>query len=61
MSLYVLCCRESWDKIPARIKQLPTQAAVAELFSQDERGWTALAVAATVAPLEVLESLLDLA
>jgi len=32
LSLHVLCIRESWDKVPARIKQLPPQDAVDELF-----------------------------
>jgi len=43
----------------ARIKQQRTQAAVAELFYQDEVGLTALAVAAIrEAPVEVLESMI---
>ena len=59
MSLYVLCCRESWDKIPARIKRLPTQATVDELFYQDEFGQTTFAIASfRTAPVEVLESML---
>ena len=45
----------------ARIKQLPTQAAVAELFYQNEIGDTALALASFYkAPVEVLESLIFL-
>ena len=62
MYLYVLSRRESWDKVLARIKQLPTQAAVTELFSKDELGDTSLACAATnEGPVEVLESMLSLA
>ena len=38
LSLHVLSLRESWNKVLARIKQLPVQAAVAELFDQDEFG-----------------------
>jgi len=59
LSLYVLCCRKSWDKVLARIKKLPTQAAIDELFSQDELGCTVLARASIhKAPVEVLESML---
>ena len=45
LALHVLCCRGSWSKVLARIKQLPTQTAVSELFSQDERGDTVVAAA----------------
>ena len=38
MYLYVLSRRESWDKVLARIKQLPPAAAVAELFGVDVWG-----------------------
>jgi len=44
LPLRVLCFRELWDKVVARIKQLPPAAAVAELFGVDELGWTALQV-----------------
>jgi len=43
----------------ARIKKLPTQVAVAELFSQEELGYTAFALASIhEAPVEVLESMI---
>ena len=42
LSPNVLCRRESWNKVLAHIKQLPTQATIDELFSQDEIGYTAL-------------------
>ena len=58
----MLCARKSWDEVIARIKKLPTQGAVAELFYQDELGVTAFADAsAHKAPVEVLESMLLLA
>ena len=62
LSLEVLCLRHSWNKVLARIKKLPTQAAISELFSQDESGATTFARAADeAASAEVLESLFDLA
>ena len=45
LSLFVLSCRQSWNKVLARIKKRSTQAAVDELFSQDEIGQTAFVVA----------------
>ena len=57
-SLLVLCLRE----LLARIKQRPTQAAVPELFHQNELGGTALAFASSYkAPVEVLETMINLA
>jgi len=53
LSLHVLCRRQSWNKVLARIKKLPTQAAVVELFSLDELGRTALYVAAEDGTVEV--------
>jgi len=62
LSLHVLCYRRSWNKVLAGMKQLPTQAVVDELLSQDERGCTALALASVnKAPVEVLESMIHLA
>jgi len=62
LSLRVLCVRKSWDELLARIKKLPTQAAVSELFSLNEFGSTAFALAAVrKAPVEVLQSMLLLA
>ena len=46
LSLQVLCNRSSWNKVLVRIKLLSTQAAVAELFSQNELAFTAVTVAA---------------
>jgi len=60
LSLHVLSNRDEWDKVIARINRLPTQATVDELFYQDELGETAFAVAALVAPVEVLENMLEL-
>jgi len=61
LSLDVLCYRESWDKVLARIKQLPTQATVDELFSLNELGVTAFTLASANDTLvAVLESMLDL-
>ena len=45
LSLHVLCHRESWNTVLARIKQLHTKATVAELVTQDERGHTAFVLA----------------
>ena len=54
-----MLCFRWWDKVLARIRQLPTQAAVAELFAQDELGETSFALAcAFKAPVEVLESII---
>ena len=62
LPLYVLCFRKSWNKVLARITQLPTQAAVAELFSQDEGGGNAFAlVCAYAAHVEVLERMFNAA
>jgi len=47
----------SATELLARIKQLPTQDTVAECFSLDELGVTAVAQAAAEAPVEVLESI----
>jgi len=61
LSLHALCFRRSWNKVLARIKQLPTQAAVAELFPQDELGGTAYGHAtANAAPVEGLGSMIVL-
>jgi len=55
----VLCWRQSWNKVLACIKVLLTQAAVAELFSQDEFRRIAFAIASgNEAPVEVLESMI---
>jgi len=56
--LNVFCWRESRNKVLTRIKQLPPQAAVAELFFQDELGDTAFVV--DEPPVEVLESMIIL-
>jgi len=61
LSLRVLCLRSSWSMVLVRIKHLPVKAAVAELFSLDEIGRSAFAIASVeAAPVEVLESLLIL-
>ena len=53
--MIVLCYRHLWNKLLARIKQLPARAVVAELFSPDENEATAFTIAA---PVEVLESIM---
>jgi len=59
MSLLVLCLRQSWNKVLARIKQLSAQAAVTELFCQGEYSATTFAAACDLeAPVDVLESML---
>jgi len=59
LSLNVFCIRESWNKVLARIKQLSTQAAVAELFFKNEFGLSTFAEAsANKAAVEVLESII---
>jgi len=58
----VLCIRNSWNKMLARIKQLAPPAVVAELFYQDQFGGSAFALASAYkAPVEVLQSMLRLA
>jgi len=62
LPLLVLVCHKWWNKVLARINQLPPQAAVAELLSLDEFRRTALALASVYkAPVEVLESMIILA
>ena len=59
LPLYVLCVRQSGNKVLARIKQLRAQAAVDEMFFLDEGERTALALAtAYEAPFAVLESMI---
>jgi len=58
LSLTALCYRKSWSKVLARIKQLPTNTALAELFYQDEEGFAAFIRAASTAPVEVFESMI---
>ena len=58
-ALFSLVKEKLWNKVLARIKQLPTLAAVAELFFKDESGLTTFAVASFYkAPVEVLESMI---
>jgi len=59
LSPTALCLRKSWSKILARIKQLPTQAALAELFYQDASGQHCVVfTCGNKARVEVLESMI---
>jgi len=59
LPLLVLCKRQTWKEMLERIVKLRTEPAVAELFTQDEFGRTAYALAcAYEAPVAVLESIL---